>query len=83
MKKSLFLGMLLVATASSGQPQSANAGSAGAYNPNETVCRMIGETGSRLNRSRVCMTRAEWEQYRRDMRQNIDHAQTSRVNPSQ
>ena len=51
--------------------------------PNELICRNMRETGSRLNTNRVCMTREQWIQRRREMRQNIDRAQTNRVYPGQ
>ena len=35
--------------------------------PNKIICRDIGQTGSRLARNRICMTRAQWdERERRD-----------------
>lgn len=51
-----------------------------ASGPNDMVCRVTGETGSRLQRSRICKTRAEWEQLRREQRNTIDRAQTRQVN---
>ena len=47
--------------------------------PNQTICRTQRETGSMLNRTRVCKTRVEWEAQRRDVRQTVDRAQTNRV----
>jgi hypothetical protein len=41
----------------------------------ERICRTTGELGSRLNRSRSCRTRAEWEESRRENRSTIDRAQ--------
>lgn len=55
--------------------------SLGAGNPNQVVCRMQRETGSRLNRQRVCVTRQQWIEQRRADRQLIEKAQTSRVRP--
>lgn len=49
-------------------------------NPNDVLCRNSGDTGSRLARSRVCMTRAEWAEIRRTSRQAIDRAQTRQFN---
>ena len=51
-----------------------------AGNPGEMICRMTGETGSRLQRNRTCRTRAEWDQLRREQRNSIDRAQTRQVN---
>ena len=78
MKTLLFPGALLAAAAASAQTPPAHARQGATYDPNETICRTVSESGSRLNRSRICMTRAEWDQRRREMRQNIDQAQTMR-----
>jgi nicotinamide mononucleotide (NMN) deamidase PncC len=45
------------------------------------VCRDIAETGSRLASNRVCMTKEQWEENRRDSRQSIERAQTQQTNP--
>jgi hypothetical protein len=41
------------------------------------ICREIGETGSRLDAKRVCMTKEQWEQSRRDAREAVDQIQTT------
>ena len=41
----------------------------------ERVCETIPQLGSRLVKKRVCATRAEWEDYRRQDRDAIDKAQ--------
>ena len=41
----------------------------------ERICRNSGEIGSRLNRTRVCRSRQQWEDMRRDQRNTIDRAQ--------
>ncbi len=43
--------------------------------PNQIVCVNQTEIGSRLNRRRVCRTRAEWAEHQREYRQNIERAQ--------
>jgi len=82
MKIVLFSAALLVSGAAAAQPGSSSASpnGAGARNadPNETICRNVRETGSMLSRSRICKTRAQWEEDRRTTRQNIDRAQTNR-----
>jgi len=79
MKKSLFLCALLASTAASAQPSSnASSSGAAAADPNAVVCRNQRETGSMLNRTRVCKTRAEWDAERRENRQAIDRTQTNR-----
>jgi hypothetical protein len=82
MKKPLFFCALLVSTAASAQtsaPASANGAGAGAPDATQMICRNQRETGSMLNRTRVCKTRAEWEADRRDTRQTIDRTQTNRA----
>lgn len=81
MKKSVFFCALLLSTAASAQPSSnasPNGAGANAEDPNAMICRNQRETGSMLNRTRVCKTRAQWEAERRDNRQTIDRAQTNR-----
>ena len=82
MKKLLFCAALLLSGPAFAQ-RSASPNGAGARSsdPNEVVCRNIGELGSRLNRSRICKTRAQWEEERRLLRQNVDRAQTNRISP--
>jgi hypothetical protein len=43
--------------------------------PNQIVCRNERAIGSRLRANRVCRTRAEWTEYRRQTRQAIERAQ--------
>ncbi len=45
-------------------------------------CRVIGETGSRLARRRICATRAEWIERDRLSRQRLSEAQTRQVAPT-
>ena len=80
MRKLVFAGALcLPLTAIGAQPPAAQSNA----DPNEMVCRNLRETGSRLNTNRVCMTRQQWAERRREARQNIDRAQTNRVYPGQ
>lgn len=44
--------------------------------PNETVCEEEDVLGSRLASRRVCMTRAQWAEKRRDDRALVDRSQT-------
>jgi hypothetical protein len=83
MNKSLFFCALLLSSAASAQPSSnasSNGAGAAAADPNAMICRNVRETGSMLNRSRVCKTRAQWEAERRETRQTIDRSQTTRIN---
>lgn len=46
------------------------------------ICRVTLDTGSRLNRRRVCLTQAEWAAQQLESRNMVDRAQTKQVNPS-
>lgn len=43
--------------------------------PNQIVCQSRTEIGSRVNRRRVCRTRAEWAEHERMYRQDVEEAQ--------
>jgi len=49
-----------------------------ALDPNEMVCEREQEPGSRLASAKVCHTRAEWADLKRQDRQDVDRAQTQR-----
>ena len=49
--------------------------------PGGLICRESLETGSRLNTTRVCMTKEQWEAARRDAREMTEQAQTRQDNP--
>ena len=49
---------------------------------NQIVCQAQTEIGSRLNRRRVCRTRAEWAEHQRMYRQNIERAQQQSMTDS-
>jgi hypothetical protein len=36
------------------------------------ICRVTGTIGTRLGRNRVCKTRAEWDEFRRDQRNMVE-----------
>jgi hypothetical protein len=57
-------------------PQVASA----AGDPNQEICEKVDEIGTRLGRKRVCMTRAEWAEQRRQNRAEIEKAQQTRCN---
>ena len=46
--------------------------------PNEMVCENEEVLGSRLATRRICMTRAQWAEKRRDDRAAIDRSQTQK-----
>ena len=39
--------------------------------PTRTVCKYVGEPGSRLQRRRVCQTAAQWAEQRREEQQHL------------
>lgn len=79
MKSLMILGSLLLSSAPAlaAAPATDNAA---AGDPNSRVCRTITEIGSRLGGRRVCMTRAEWAEQRRQTREGIGNAQTRQFN---
>jgi hypothetical protein len=47
----------------------------------DVICRDQEVTGSRLESKRVCMTRDQWEQSRRMMREEIERGQNNQIPP--
>jgi hypothetical protein len=79
MKKLILIAALLAPTGAA-LADSASA-SASAKRNTQMVCRPIKETGSRLSKKRICMTREEWAEQKRIMRADLDRSQTRRVEP--
>lgn len=50
--------------------------------PNEVVCERQEVLGSRLNTRRVCMTRSEWAEHRRNDRAVVERSQMRGCNGS-
>lgn len=61
------------------RPVQASTAPASGLDPNETICRRHRESGSRIVIRRTCMTRSEWAEFNRELRQNVDRAQLTRV----
>ena len=81
MRKWILIAALLAPTAMAA-PSGALAGSgADAKRNAQMVCRPIKETGSRLSKRRLCMTREQWVEQKRIMRSDLDQAQTRRNEP--
>jgi hypothetical protein len=59
----------------------ADGGDANAKRNTQLVCRPIKETGSRLSKKRICMTREEWAEQKRIMRADLDRSQSRRMEP--
>jgi hypothetical protein len=83
MKKMIILSSILASGAAVAQaPATEGAPKGGTLDPNEIVCMNISDTGSRLSRHRICMTRAQWAESRRTTRQDAERSQGNR-NPTQ
>ena len=78
MLKTLIVGTILIATAAAAQsPAGAPTTKRGpSGDQNEVICVIESQIGSRLNRRRVCRTRAEWAEHRNEYKQEIERAQT-------
>ena len=78
MKKAALLSALLVSSGAAlaqaqAEPETTKVGPN--QDPTQIVCRTETEIGSRLNRRRVCRTRAEWAEHQRMYRQHVERAQ--------
>lgn len=49
-----------------------------AANPDEVICEKQEVTGSRLAHRKVCMTRSQWQETRREDRKTVEKAQSER-----
>jgi hypothetical protein len=78
MKKIVFVSALLASSAGWAQAPSSGQSSDQARDPDEMICRNVEDTGSRLSRSRICMTRAQWSDYNRTTRQGVERSQATR-----
>ena len=43
--------------------------------PNAKVCETVSQVGSRLSKKKICATRAEWAEMKRQDREVVDQAQ--------
>jgi hypothetical protein len=78
MKKIMFVSALLASSAGWAQAPTSSQSNTDSPDPNEMVCRSVEDTGSRLSRSRICMTRAQWVEHLRGTRQNVERSQNNR-----
>jgi ketopantoate reductase len=79
MKKLILIAALLApsgALAESGSGSEANA-----KRGTQMVCRAVSETGSRLSKRKLCLTREQWAEQKRIMRSDLNQAQTRRNEP--
>jgi len=79
MKRTLLLTATvasLAATAALAQapsaPEGGGSNSKASTRTTKMVCRSESESGSRLNRRRVCVTQAEWDEQRRINRADVE-----------
>ena len=79
MKKLILIAALVAPTG--GALADSGRSSADAKRGEQMVCRPIAETGSRLSKKRVCMTREQWAEQKRIMRTDLNQAQTRRNEP--
>lgn len=78
MKKLLIFGGIALAAPAAAQGQHSPNGAGATADQNQQVCRSIPDTGSRLSRTRICMTRSQWEARRREARENVERSQVNR-----
>ena len=74
-----FIFGLAAAAMVAGSAMAAEGGKRKADNPNKVICKIESEIGSKLRRSRVCHTKAEWEELRRQTRANVEHIENARA----
>ena len=51
--------------------------------PNQIVCVVEHETGSRVRARRICRTRAEWAEHEAEMRRTVERTQMFKVSCDQ
>ena len=78
MYKLVFVSAALAATAAVAQApnDSATRNTNSNDNPSEVICVSQATTGSRVNRTRVCKTRAEWAAVRAETRKAVEQVQS-------
>ena len=73
---SQFAAALIFAASTFSAPATVQAAAgAQARDPNEKVCETVSQVGSRLSKKKICATRAEWAEMKRNDREVIDLAQ--------
>lgn len=75
----LFLFTMTLAFATPAAAQEERSGPDGSKT--DVVCRAVAETGTRLGRKRICLTRDQWSEYRRVLKQELEQAQRIRSGP--
>lgn len=80
MKTIIILGSAFIASAAAAETPAAPAP---ADNSNERICVTRNEIGTRLGRTRVCATRAQWAADRRAAQATTEHGQGNNNNPTE
>ena len=70
-------GLVLIAMLLVPGPAPADGGTPDARKGSQIVCRDLGETGSRLARRRICMTRDSWAEFKRAQRAELERMQVN------
>lgn len=76
MKKLILIAALLAPASAVAAP-----GDSAARKSTQMVCKAIAETGSRLSKRKLCMTREQWAEQKRIQRLDLERAQTRRLEP--
>lgn len=79
-KISVVIGAAFLSAVVAAQTAAPPAGS-GKHDPAKRICRVTHDSGSRLNRRRVCMSEADWAAQQLQTKTMLDRAQTKQVNP--
>lgn len=66
---------LIMAAMLGSSPAFAQGAGTQASDPNAKVCETVSQLGSRLSKKKVCATRAEWAEMKRQDREVVDQAQ--------
>jgi hypothetical protein len=69
---------LLAIPAAAGAQAQQRPQAAPAVNPDDVICEKQDVTGSRLAHRKVCMTRSQWQDARRQDRATVEKAQSER-----
>lgn len=79
--KKLILILALVAPSGALAESDSGTGAKSKRSGTQMVCRPIAETGSRLSKRKLCLTREQWAEQKRIMRSDLNQAQTRRNEP--
>ena len=79
MSKLLALSLILLSTSAAAQPPTPEPGTKATNpDPDRVICRRQADLSSRLSSRRVCMTEAQWAEYRRETQRWSESVQNPR-----